>query len=69
MADGYEVIDQQQTVGLLPDRTYGPVMRVTFRTSAGVVMMVDVPIGLYNVDNVRAAIEERVAHANEVSNL
>lgn len=69
MADTYQVIDQQQTVGQLPDRTYGPVMRVSFRTVGGVVMMVDVPIGEYNVDNVRSAIEQRVAHSEEISQL
>lgn len=69
MADGYEVIDQHQTVGQLPDRTYGPVMRVTFRTVGNVVMMVDVPIGDYNVGNVRAAIEQRVADSEEIAQL
>lgn len=69
MAATYEVTDQRQTIAELPDRTYGPVMRVTFRTVGGAVMSVDVPIGAYNVDNVRAAIEERVAHAEEIANL
>lgn len=69
MADGYIVVKQEQTVGKLPDNTFGSVVRVTFRTTAGTVLAVDVPTDVYSVDTVKAAIEERVAHSEAIDTL
>lgn len=69
MAETYKVLSQRQTVARQADDTFGPVMRITFRTGAGVIASVDVPTADYNVDTVKAAIEERVIHADEIANL
>lgn len=64
----YEVLTQRQTIGRLPDDTFGPVMRVTVKTAGGVVLAVDVPAADYVPDKVRALIDEKVAHADEIAN-
>lgn len=69
MAETYTVVSQRETIGRLPDNSYGQVVRVTFRTFADVVLSVDIPATEYNVDNVQAAIEARVQHANAISQL
>lgn len=69
MADTFTVVSQRETIGRLPDNSYGPVVRVTFRTFGDVVLSVDIPASEYTVDNVKAAIEARVQHANDISQL
>ncbi len=69
MAEKFTVTGQRETVGLLPDGTYGQVVRVTFVTTAGDHMSVDVPSKAYSVDNVRELIEQRVADADAITNL
>ena len=67
--DSYTVIKQAQTIGRLPDDTFGPVVRVTFRTANGTVRSIDVDANAYNVDNVREAIEAEVQKIEDVANL
>lgn len=69
MAETYVVVKQQETVGKLADGTWGTVVRVVFRTAGDVILSVDVPIELYSVDNVRAAIENRASHADAIQSL
>lgn len=69
MAETYTVVSQRETIGKLPDNTYGQVVRITFRTFGDTVLSVDVPATDYNVDNVKAAIEARVQHANDIAQL
>lgn len=66
---GYVVVKQQETVGKLPDDTYGPVVKIIFRVASGAVLSVQVPTTDYSADAVRLAIEERVRHADEIANL
>ena len=65
----WTVLDQEQTIGRLPDRTFGPVIRVTFRTGAGIVRSLDVPAADYSVDTVRALIDTAAAETDAVSGL
>lgn len=69
MADGWSVINQEQVIGKLPDNTYGPVVRVTYRTTAGVVRSTDVPVKGYNAEAVAAQITAEVAEIEAVSGL
>lgn len=69
MADTYQVIAQRQTIAQLEDGSYGPVMRVTFRTKLGVVTSVDVPANVYTADKARAMIEAQAAEVDAVQNL
>jgi hypothetical protein len=69
MAEGWQVLNQEQVIAKLPDNTYGPVVRVTFRTDAGVVRNIDVPVAAYDADTVRATIDAEVVKINEIANL
>lgn len=69
MADRWSVINQEQVIGKQPDNTYGPIMRVTYRTSTNVVRWVEIPINQYTADNVAAAIEAQVEQTDAISNL
>lgn len=69
MAEGFTVLSQDEVTAKLPDGDYGRVVRIKFRTAAGVVGTVDVPSATYSKDTARAAIEERAAHLDEVQNL
>ena len=55
----YEVIGQRQTTIMDSAGQLVSVMEVKFRTEAGVVGVVDVPISKYSVDHVRQMIEDR----------
>ena len=68
-AKGWTVLDQEQTVGRLPDRSYGPVMRVTFKTAAGVVRSLDVPVADYSAARVTELVEAAAAETDAVQNL
>jgi hypothetical protein len=65
----WTVLDQEQTIGRLPDRTYGAVVRVTFRTAAGIVRSVELPAADYSVDAVRALIDAAATETDAVQNL
>lgn len=68
-ARAWTVLDQEQTIGLLSDRTYGPVMRIKFRTAGNVVRSVDVPVADYSRDAVVARLDEAAAETDAIQNL
>lgn len=63
------VLRQEQVIGKLPDNSYGPVVRVTYRTANNVVRWIDVPVEDYTADNVSALIEAQVDEIDAVTNL
>lgn len=69
MAAGWEVIRQESMTVANPAGGFYEVIRVTFRTAAGVVGHVDVPRADYTVDNVRAAIEGHAGTLDAVAAL
>lgn len=69
MADTFTILDQEQTIGQLPDRTFGPVVKIKFRTAGGIVRQVDVPLPEYRADLVKARLEAESANTDEISNL
>lgn len=57
----YTITAQRQTTIIDNGGQLVGVMEVKFRTPAGVVGMVDVPLKEYTVDKVRQLVEERVS--------
>lgn len=69
MADTYTVVTQKQVVGQLPDGSFGPLMRVTFRTRGGTVSSLDIAPADYTADKVHEAIAAASAEIDAVGNL
>jgi hypothetical protein len=65
----WTVLDQEQTVGQLPDRSYGPIVRITFKTEAGIVRSVNIPVADYSVDQARTVIDAAASETDAVQNL
>lgn len=69
MADKWTVLRQEAMTAANPAGGFHQVIRVTFRTAAGVTSFVDVPRESYNVDNVRALIDAHAADLDAVASL
>lgn len=69
MADGWTVVKQEQTIAKLPDDTFGPVVRITFRTTAGIVRSIDVPVAEYNAATVAERIDNAAKETDAIQNL
>lgn len=69
MAERWTILNQEQVIAKLPDNTYGPVVRITYRTSMGLVRSTDVPVVAYTADNVAAVINNEVDEIEAVQNL
>lgn len=65
----WEVTQQVEATDMGPSGTFVSGVRITFRTSAGVVGSVFVPHGDYTVENARRLIAERAAIVAGVSGL
>lgn len=65
----FTVVKQSEVVGELPDGSFGRLVRIVFRTAAGVLGSVDVPSSTYSRDTAVAAITERAKHLDDVQAL
>lgn len=61
MGKRYTVINQRQSEDLSPAGAFVTVMDVTIESAGGHISTVKIPLRDYTVDNVQAALEERVA--------
>ncbi len=67
MIGPWVITRQRQTIALDPNTdSYASVIEVTFRTTAGDVASVNVPVADYTVDKVTDTIAQLVAHLNAV---
>lgn len=69
MADGWHVTSQQQRNAMLPGGRFEEVVDVHFLTTHGVAGTVTVPLGVFNAEEVKRRVDERVAQIDAVHNL
>lgn len=69
MAENWVIDSQRQTSELSPSGRFNEVMEITFTTATGTHGQVRVPLNLYNAENVKRVIDDRVAHMMAVENL